>query len=102
MKNLLILYSNTKVKIPTFDGTICQGFVRSGADQKTLASEDNERMDLYFYAIFDIRADWRKGKELTQDTSLLAKLNRNEPAVPLQVSAHFYQGGGISDELAHQ
>lgn len=27
-------------KILTFDSTICQGFVRSSADQKPLASED--------------------------------------------------------------
>lgn len=29
-----------KKKIPTFNTTICQGFVRSGEDQKPLISED--------------------------------------------------------------
>lgn len=33
--------SRDKKKIPTFDGTICQGFVRSGSNQKPLASEDD-------------------------------------------------------------
>lgn len=36
--------------------------------------QTDERMDFHFNAILDIIADWRKGKELTQDTSLLAKL----------------------------
>lgn len=33
--------------------------------------QTDERMDFHFNAILDIIADWRKGKELTQDTSLL-------------------------------
>ncbi|XP_062598638.1 lysine-specific histone demethylase 2-like [Saccostrea cucullata] len=38
-------------------------------DQKT-----DSRMDFHFNAILDIIAEWRKGRELAQDTSLLAKL----------------------------
>lgn len=30
----------TPIKIPTFNTTICQGFVMSGEDQKLLNSED--------------------------------------------------------------
>lgn len=33
--------------------------------------QTDERMDFHFNAILDIIADWRKGKELAQDTSLL-------------------------------
>lgn len=32
--------------------------------------QTDQGMDFHIYVIFDILANWRKGKELTQDTSL--------------------------------
>ena len=35
--------------------------------------QTDKRMDFHFNAILDIIAEWRKGRELAQDTSLLGK-----------------------------
>lgn len=64
-------------KIPTFVSTICQGVVRSGGDQKILASEDETIVHLKLKNIGKIKLNSKQGK--TTVTSENSKAMQRSP-----------------------